>query len=56
MKIIKKKMNTGQTIMEYIIISALIGIFCLLSMKSLMTSLQKKITNVKERINKYAPI
>lgn len=42
----------GQGIMEYIILSSLIGIFCLVTMKQFGTVLKERIENMKEEIVK----
>ena len=53
----KKKFrnNKGQGIMEYIIISSLIGIFCLFAVKQLGSVIQRRINMIKENIVKTIP-
>ena len=52
----KIKSNKGQGVMEYIIISSLIGIFCLVAVKQFGTILQKRVNSLKSSIVKNIPI
>lgn len=55
MKIQKQKIflnQKGQGIMEYIILSSLIGIFCLVTMKQFGGVLKERIEHMKEEIVK----
>ena len=45
----------GQGVMEYIIISSLVGIFCLIAVKQFGTVIQKRINIMKEAIVKQIP-
>ena len=40
----------GQAVMEYIIISSLVGIFCLIAVKQFGEVVQKRIEHMKEQI------
>ncbi|MBF0360006.1 MAG: hypothetical protein HQK49_03305 [Oligoflexia bacterium] len=44
------KRHNGQTIIEYLIISALVGIFCLVTMKELGTVLERRVEEIKKQI------
>lgn len=46
------KNQKGQSIMEYIIISGLVGIFCLFAVKDFGKIVQNKITLMKKKISK----
>ena len=48
--------NNGQGLMEYIILSTLIGIVCLLATKQLGSVIHKRIQFVRERIVDQIPI
>ncbi len=47
--------NKGQGVMEYIIISSLIGIFCLVAVKQFGSVVQKRINYMKESVVKNIP-
>jgi len=47
--------QNGQGLMEYIIISSLIGIFCLIAVKKYGQVVQKRIQGMKEQIVKAIP-
>ena len=49
------KSNKGQTIIEYIIISSLIGILCMFAVKQLGSVVQRRINMIKENIVKTIP-
>lgn len=49
------KGENGQGIMEYIIISSLVGIFCLVAVKQFGGVVQKRINTMKENIVKNIP-
>jgi len=52
MKFIKKMKNQkGQGMMEYMIITAVVGILCLGAMNQFGTSIKKNITEMKAKIN-----
>lgn len=44
------KNQKGQGIMEYVIISSLVGICCLMAVKEFGTVVQKRIENMKSQI------
>lgn len=44
------KNQTGQGIMEYVIVSSLIGICCLVAVKQFGEVIQKRIDNLKSQI------
>lgn len=46
----------GQGVMEYIILSSLIGIFCLVAISQYGNVLQKRLENMRSRIVKELPI
>lgn len=48
----KKKKQSGQGIMEYIILTSLIGIFCLVSVKQFGSVVHKRINAMKESVVK----
>ena len=53
----KLKLNhKGQGLMEYIILSTLIGIVCLLATKQLGSVIHKRIQYIRERIVDQIPI
>ena len=52
MKNEKRKKQSGQGIMEYIILTSLIGIFCLVSVKQFGEVIQKRINSMKSSIVK----
>lgn len=45
------KNQKGQGIMEYVIISSLVGICCLVAVKSFGDVIQKRITNMKSYVS-----
>jgi len=49
------KNNQGQSLMEYLIITSLIGVFCLYTTKQLGQVIQKRINTVKKQIVKAIP-
>lgn len=53
---IKKLKQDGQGVMEYIIISSLIGIFCLIAVKQFGQVIQKRIDHMKRAIVKSVPV
>jgi Flp pilus assembly pilin Flp len=53
----KFKMNQkGQGMLEYIILTGLIGIFCLATFKSLGKSLKTRVKNINTKITKELTI
>ena len=44
----KNKKNHGQSVMEYLLISALIGIFCITAIKDLGERMQSRISTIKK--------
>lgn len=48
----KKQRQSGQGIMEYIILTSLIGIFCLVSVKQFGGVIHKRINAMKESVVK----
>ncbi len=54
----RKRRNTqsGQGLMEYIIISSLVGIFCLVAVKQFGSVVQKRITAMRESVVKTIPL
>lgn len=52
-KLFKKKLGSkGQGVMEYVIISSLIGIFCLVAIKQYGEVVQKRISRMTSIISK----
>jgi Flp pilus assembly pilin Flp len=53
MKFINKvsKNNQGQTVLEYIVLSGLIGILCLFSIRDLGKTLESKIKQTTKKVN-----
>lgn len=49
------KNQKGQGVMEYVIISSLIGIFCLVTVKQFGSVIQERIRDMKEQIVKNIP-
>ena len=45
----------GQGVMEYVIISSLVGIFCLVAMKQFGQSVQKRVERMQREIVKTIP-
>ncbi len=56
MKKKSRKSEQGQSMMEYIIISSLIGIACLTALKGFGDVIKKRIENVKSQIVKEVKI
>lgn len=54
MKIVKNQ--KGQGVMEYIILTSLIGIFCLIAVKQFGNVLQSRLENIKSQIVKEIPM
>ncbi|MCK5072588.1 MAG: hypothetical protein KAQ98_04120 [Bacteriovoracaceae bacterium] len=50
------KNQKGQGVMEYIIISSLIGIFCIVAVKQFGGVLHKRMNHMKSQIVKTIPI
>lgn len=44
------KNEKGQALMEYVIVSGLVGIFCLIAVKQFGEVIQKRINNMKTHI------
>ena len=51
----KVKCQRGQGVMEYIIISSLVGIFCLIAVKQFGTVVKARIHKMKSEIVKNIP-
>ncbi len=52
-----KLINTkGQALMEYVLVTGLIGIFCLFAVKKLGEQLERKVEASSKRINKSIKI
>ncbi|MEE2743454.1 MAG: hypothetical protein VYD54_06065 [Bdellovibrionota bacterium] len=51
-----KENAQGQATLEYVIISSLIGIFCLFAMKKIGVALEKRMEYVKTQIVKNIPM
>ena len=49
------KKQLGQGVMEYIIISSLVGIFCLVAIKQFGSVIQRRISVMKQAIVKNIP-
>jgi hypothetical protein len=47
----KGKNQTGQSMLEYMIISALIGIFCLSAFSSFGEKINERVKNMKQKIS-----
>lgn len=50
------KNQRGQGVMEYVIISSLVGIFCLVAMKQFGQTVQKRVEKMKKEIVRTIPI
>ncbi|OUR96530.1 hypothetical protein A9Q84_09275 [Halobacteriovorax marinus] len=50
-----KKQN-GQGVMEYVIISSLVGIFCLVAMKQFGASVHKRVEKMRKEIVRTIPV
>jgi hypothetical protein len=50
------KNQRGQGVMEYVIISSLVGIFCLVAMKQFGQSVQKRVEKMKKEIVRTIPV
>ena len=55
-ELMNTKYQRGQGIMEYIIISSLVGIFCLLAIKQFGSVIHKRIQSMKQAIVKNIPL
>jgi hypothetical protein len=53
MKLIKNQF--GQGVMEYIIISSLVGVFCLVAVKQYGSVIQTRINSIRSEIVKNMP-
>ncbi len=47
----KKKYSEGQSMIEYVIVTSLVGMFCLVAMKELGGVIRTSITHVKKEIS-----
>ena len=58
MKLFRKKLKNqnGQGVMEYLILTGLIGIFCLAAVKKFGKSINTRINNMNEKIQKEIEI
>jgi hypothetical protein len=53
----KKKCNfSGQGVLEYILVSSLVGVFCLLAIKQMGKVLQNRVENLKSSIARELPL
>lgn len=50
------KNQKGQGIMEYVIISSLIGICCLVAVKQFGVVVQKRVENMKEQVSEHVSL
>lgn len=50
------KNQKGQGVMEYIILTSLIGIFCLVAVKQFGSVLQNRLENIRSQIVKEIPL
>jgi len=50
------KDQKGQGVLEYILISSLVGIFCLAAIKQVGKVLQKRVQNLKSSITRELPL
>ncbi|MFN8369471.1 MAG: hypothetical protein U0T83_02470 [Bacteriovoracaceae bacterium] len=50
------KNKKGQTIMEYIFLSSMIGLFCLVALKSYGSALKKRIVDLKQELGRESLI
>ena len=50
------KNNKGQGVMEYMIITSLVGILCLSAMKDFGETVQSKVKQVRKKISKQIKI
>lgn len=46
----KKRNQKGQALMEYVIVSGLVGIFCLIAVKQFGEVIETRIKNMKKQI------
>ncbi|MCK5883351.1 MAG: hypothetical protein KAG61_06665 [Bacteriovoracaceae bacterium] len=53
---LKRNPQSGQGLMEYIIISSLVGIFCLVAVKQFGSVVHKRISSMKQSIVKSIPL
>lgn len=51
-----KKNEKGQSVLEYIILTSLIGIFCLVGVKTFGQRLKDRIDNMNEKVVKHMKI
>ena len=58
MKLFRKKVKNqkGQGVMEYLILTGLIGIFCLAAVKKFGKSINTRINNMNDKIQKEIEI
>ena len=54
MKLIRNQ--KGQGVMEYVILTSLIGIFCLVTVKQFGEVIEKRIDNMKQQVVKTIPL
>jgi hypothetical protein len=54
MKLVRNQ--KGQGVMEYVILTSLIGIFSLMAVKQFGTVIEKRIENMKEYVVKQVPL
>lgn len=47
---LKKRNQKGQALMEYVIVSGLVGIFCLIAVKQFGEVIETRIKNMKKQI------
>ncbi len=56
MKNVILKNNKGQGMLEYIILTSLIGIFCMVAMKNMGSTMKSKIEQIDQKINRVISI
>ena len=56
MQLKKLKNEKGQTVLEYIIISSLVGIFCLVAVKQFGQTMRSRIEKMKSEIVQTIPM
>lgn len=45
--------NSGQSVLEYIILTSLVGIFCLVGIKTFGERVKKRINHMNEQVTKH---
>jgi len=52
----KKNQEVGQSVLEYLIVSSLIGVFCLVAISEMGKVMKQKIRDMKTHINQTIKI